>query len=212
MQLPKLKKLVNAANPGSHFMKMTTYDAREVLTPGSPYLRSSIGTTHSIPSYAAYGTNPYLRPHDRMSFISPEQIQAATAMPNLHVPLGMFMKMNPLAPRFYNQPQSISRETAQNPRKSGLKKRTYKDTSDNGSQLTAATQDLSNAPLSQSEMSQTGPLTQGDLPSISQTQYPSMSQTNYGLSQAGMSQPGLSQPGLSQPGLSQPGMSNQRFF
>jgi len=40
-QCPKPRKLINAVNPGSHFMSTTTYDAREAMIPGSVYDRSS---------------------------------------------------------------------------------------------------------------------------------------------------------------------------
>lgn len=40
MQFSKPKRLVNAANPGSHFMTTAMYDAREAMVPGSMYDRS----------------------------------------------------------------------------------------------------------------------------------------------------------------------------
>lgn len=39
IQFAKPKKLVNAANPGSHFMSTSMYDAREAIIPGSVYDR-----------------------------------------------------------------------------------------------------------------------------------------------------------------------------
>lgn len=40
MQFSKPKRLVNTANPGSHFMTTAIYDAREAMVPGSMYDRS----------------------------------------------------------------------------------------------------------------------------------------------------------------------------
>lgn len=40
IQFSKPKKLVNASNPGTHFMSTTVYDAREAMVPGSIYDRS----------------------------------------------------------------------------------------------------------------------------------------------------------------------------
>lgn len=45
----------------------------------------------------------YGRPHDQMSYISPERAQNAVA--NLPVPVGMFLNMAHIPPRFYNQHQ-----------------------------------------------------------------------------------------------------------
>lgn len=45
----------------------------------------------------------YGRPHDQMSYISPERAQSAVA--NLPVPVGMFLNMAHIPPRFYNQHQ-----------------------------------------------------------------------------------------------------------
>jgi len=54
IQLSKPKQLVNAANPGSHFMTTHMYDAREALIPGSVYDRSNQGNvpnSHGTPQY-----------------------------------------------------------------------------------------------------------------------------------------------------------------
>ena len=40
MQFSKPKRLVNSANPGSHFMNTAMYDAREAIVPGSSYDRT----------------------------------------------------------------------------------------------------------------------------------------------------------------------------
>lgn len=40
IQFAKPKQIINSANPGSHFMSTTVYDAREAIVPGSIYDRS----------------------------------------------------------------------------------------------------------------------------------------------------------------------------
>lgn len=47
--------------------------------------------------------DPYNRTHDPISYISPERAQAA--LNNIPVPVGMFMNMSHVPPRFYNQHQ-----------------------------------------------------------------------------------------------------------
>jgi hypothetical protein len=47
--------------------------------------------------------DPYSRNHDSISYISPERAQAA--MNNMPVPIGMFMNMTHVPPRFYQQHQ-----------------------------------------------------------------------------------------------------------
>lgn len=49
------------------------------------------------------GLDLYSRTHDPMSYISPERTQATMA--NMPVPVGMFMNMSHVPPRFYNQHQ-----------------------------------------------------------------------------------------------------------
>lgn len=40
IQFAKPKKLVNTANPGTHFMSTSMFDAREAMVPGSVYDRT----------------------------------------------------------------------------------------------------------------------------------------------------------------------------
>lgn len=40
IQFAKPKQITNAANPGTHFMSTTVYDAREAMVPGSIYDRT----------------------------------------------------------------------------------------------------------------------------------------------------------------------------
>ncbi|KAK9694069.1 AAA domain [Popillia japonica] len=117
----------------------------------------------------------FSRTHDPISYISPERAQAA--MNNLPVPVGIFMNMAHIPPRFYNQhQQALQARQAQN------------NSARNRKPLPGRQKGKPNA-LSQE---QTQPFSQ----SLQLTQ---------GMSQPGLSQPGfsLSQPGLSQAELSQ---------
>lgn len=49
------------------------------------------------------GLDMFGRTHDPISYISPERAQAALS--NMPVPVGMFMNMAHVPPRFYNQHQ-----------------------------------------------------------------------------------------------------------
>jgi regulator of nonsense transcripts 1 len=51
IQFSKPKKLVNAANPGTHFMSTSVYDAREALVPGSVYDRTGHMNGTAAPSH-----------------------------------------------------------------------------------------------------------------------------------------------------------------
>ena len=88
IQFTKPKKIVNTLNPGSHFMSNVTYDAKEAMN-------------YHHPSMGHLGWNS--APHDSISYISPDRAQAA--MNNMPVPVGMFMNMSNIPPRFYNQQQ-----------------------------------------------------------------------------------------------------------
>ncbi|XP_054714486.1 regulator of nonsense transcripts 1-like [Uloborus diversus] len=183
IQFSKPRKLINTINPGTHFMNTAMYDAREAMIPGSVYDRSS--HMNGGPAY-------FNRPHDQISYISPERAQSAVA--NLPVPVGMFLNMAHIPPRFYNQHQQAlqARQNQRNrsaTRKGGGRQSTNGRNMANGASLNLS-QTGFNSQASQDLMGgfSQGPLTQGQL-SMSQ-----MSQPNY---------PGLSQPGLSQPELSQ---------
>jgi regulator of nonsense transcripts 1 len=51
IQFSKPKKLVNTANPGTHFMSTSVYDAREALVPGSVYDRTGHMNGTTVPSH-----------------------------------------------------------------------------------------------------------------------------------------------------------------
>lgn len=168
IQFQKPKKIVNTLNPGSHFMTNAMYNAKEAMATGSPYNRSSqYGYPQQNSTFNSYGAVPnysqapprnpafdmYTR-HDPISgYISPERAQASLNMP---VPVGMFMNMSNIPPRFYNQQQQAIQAAKQSRRKA------YPPTSSK-----------TGRPLRGS--SQSGPLTQG----LSQN----MSQPGFSLSQ-----------------------------
>ena len=106
MTFPKPKKMVNANNPGAHFMQTNTYDAREALYP-LPM------TNHGqMPPMPAYYNN-------RNNFMPPDPVDPYKNMANEQgfgnnprghlfgnncpVPLGMFLNMANIPPRFFNQ-------------------------------------------------------------------------------------------------------------
>lgn len=123
IQFSKPHKMVNPLNLGAHFMSTNTYDAREVLQPGSAYSRSTANATmqpagqmahhHHHPmqqqqmsfesssrddyssQYSnAANTQPYFRSHDQLSYITHEKAQANLAtLTNFPVPLGMFINV-----------------------------------------------------------------------------------------------------------------------
>lgn len=189
IQFAKPKKIINTANPGTHFMSTSIYDAREALVPGSVYDRTShLNGTPAPNHFFPRPTNGvpmdlYSRTHDPASYISPERAQAALA--NIPVPVGMFMNMAHVPPRFYNQHQQAL-QARQNQRNRAATRNKVKNT--RNSVKTGLNQAGQSQDATQS-YSQAAPLTQG------------MSQ--------GMSQPGFS---LSQPGLSQPELSQDSYM
>lgn len=183
IQFAKPKKLMNSENPGSHFMTTSMFDAREAMVPGSVYDRTNMNG--QPPNFGTFNNRPaaqriehtmpldmFSRTHDPISYISQDRSQAM----NLPVPVGMFMNMAHVPPRFYNQHQQAmqARQQQQNPNSRRPKP--------NSRQKNKALSQEQTQPFSQSLQ-----LTQG------------MSQSG-GLSQPGFS---LSQPGLSQAELSQ---------
>lgn len=101
IQFAKPKKLINSENPGSHFMTTSMFDAREALVPGSVYDRTNVainGGQYNYPRGGNVALDMFSRTHDPISYISPERAQAA--MNNLPVPVGMFMNMAHIPPRY----------------------------------------------------------------------------------------------------------------
>lgn len=86
IQFAKPKKLVNAQNPGSHFMSTSMFDAREALVPGSVYSRAR-------------------PPRDPLAYVGPER----AALLHAAVPPQAFRATRPaLAPR--RRPPRLSQE------------------------------------------------------------------------------------------------------
>ncbi|KAH9376504.1 hypothetical protein HPB48_006589 [Haemaphysalis longicornis] len=100
IQFSKPRKLVNTVNPGGHFMSTTVFDAREAMVPGSLNGgRAWAPLKESFPE-AAFG-----RHHDPLAYIGPAERAAAANPAGLPVPVGLFMNMAHVPPRFYNQHQ-----------------------------------------------------------------------------------------------------------
>ncbi|XP_018024083.1 regulator of nonsense transcripts 1-like isoform X2 [Hyalella azteca] len=136
MMFSKPKRMVNLANPGSHFMSRVTYDAREVIVPGSAFEKSSRlmrnaagpavnGTMngnmamtqqrqHGAPPppqhfYTGAHMNAYNKGnliHDPVDYIPNEASQANLS--GFPMPVNMFMNMNHMPlPRMYQQQQQM---------------------------------------------------------------------------------------------------------
>ncbi|XP_072385014.1 regulator of nonsense transcripts 1 [Diabrotica undecimpunctata] len=174
IQFAKPKKLINSENPGSHFMTTSTFDAREAMVPGSVYDRSANQTMNgqfNYPSHRGVPLDVFGRTHDPISYISPERAQASM---NLPVPVGMFMNMAHIPPRFYNQHQQALQARQQ--------------------------QNHRNRKPPQRQKGKGGNLSQDHTQPFSQSLQLTQGMSQPGLSQPGFS---LSQPGLSQAELSQ---------
>lgn len=170
IQFAKPKKLTNSDNPGSHFMTTSMFDAREAMVPGSIYDRTNtaINGQFNYPR-GAVPLDIFSRTHDPISYISQERAQAGL---NLPVPVGVFMNMADVPPRFYNQhQQAMQARQQQNSRNRKPPMRQKGKT------------------LSQD---QTQPFSQG-LQLTQGMSQPGLSQPGFSLSQPGLSQPELSQ-------------------
>jgi hypothetical protein len=64
IQFSKPKKLVNTANPGTHFMSTSVYDAREALVPGSVYDRTGHMNGTTVPSHFFPRPSKYQSPDE----------------------------------------------------------------------------------------------------------------------------------------------------
>jgi regulator of nonsense transcripts 1 len=141
------------------------------MVPGSVYDRSGGNqppNNNSMNTYIPRATanvgDPYSRLHDPIGYIAPERAQAAlSAMP---VPLGVFMNMTHVPPRFHGQQQqgthglSKSNQRPKDNARSGPRagKTASKGSSSLFTQsLSQNTQDVSTQPFSQGGMA----LTQG---------------------------------------------------
>merc|ERR1719507_1925779 len=96
IQFPKPKKIINVANPGSHFMKAVTYDAREVLCGGRIPTSTTQGNLFSIhQEYQNQANISRTTPNNKISFQhDPMMVIHAEEPTNLH-PLSHGSKMRP---------------------------------------------------------------------------------------------------------------------
>ena len=146
-------------------MSMTTFDAREVMIPGSIYDRSS-GMNGSA-------GQTFFRPHDPLSYLTGDR--GGQGFPSLPVPIGMFMTA-PVPGNYYQtrQQQPLPPNTRNN-RRGGRKQQNSQSSQETGGHS------LSDAPLTQTGLS---------MSQVSQNPYPGFSQPL--LSQSDMSQVCLS--------------------
>lgn len=173
-------------------MSNSMYDAKEAMASGSYYDRSGQFSyqqqqQQQQPMGPPLGYNQYNNPlanyppqnsrnpsmnmyarHDPISYISSDRTQAS--MNNMPVPVGMFMNMSNVPPRFYNQHQQAIQAAKQSRRKPQT------PNTNGGKQITGSQRSRGGGYGSQG-----GPLTQG----LSQN----MSQPGFSLSQ----QPDFSQ-------------------
>ncbi|KAI1296879.1 Regulator of nonsense transcripts 1 [Halotydeus destructor] len=187
IQFSKPRKMVNAFNPGSHFMTNSMFDAREAMVPGSVYDRSA----NPFGGQAAnMGNQPsYFRAHDQLSYISAQRAHASAAMSNLPVPIGMFMNMSQVPPRFYNQQQQqqLSKQFGSRISKPPVTgKQPIKPNQNTGRRRLDGYENSQATSQEASGFSQ-GPLTQGQSLSMSQASHAPYA----GFSQQGMSQANL---------------------
>lgn len=180
IQFSKPKKLLNSLNPGTHFMRTNIYDARELLTSVNP-VRSLGGDANRPRMNFNEPPNvppPFNNQYDPMNFITPGAAsQSMASLPSLPVPMGMFMNMTHIPPRFYNNQQQPSRPPP-TARQGNMRYKKNRPKANGPSSQNFLSQDTA------SQQGQGTPLTQG------------------GLSQPGLSG-GLSQNVFSQPELSQ---------
>jgi len=194
MQFPKPKKPINSFNPGQHFMSTAVYDARQAMVPGSVYDRSGLvasannnGMASYIPRAMAHAGDSYSRLHDPIGYIAPERAQAVAALPAMPVPVGVFMNMTHVPPRFHNQDRMQSKPGSRAKsgpdgysRSAGMRSKAKAGSSlFTQSPMSQNTQDISTQPFSQGGIA----LTQGMSQGLSQTV------PGFGaLSQSGLSQ------------------------
>lgn len=142
------------------------------MVPGSVYDRSgqvasanNNGLASYIPRATAHASDPYSRLHDPIGYIAPERAQAVAALPAMPVPVGVFMNMTHVPPRFHNQDRMQSKPGNRAKsggdgysRSSGMRSKAKAGSSlFTQSPMSQNTQDLSTQPFSQGGIA----LTQG---------------------------------------------------
>ena len=87
------------------------YDAREALAPGGMFERSSGATRSGTTQTQAFREREEGRGfrHDPLTYIGPDRGASAAGQGygNLPIPVGIFMNMAHVPPRFYNQHQQM---------------------------------------------------------------------------------------------------------
>merc|ERR1711953_512820 len=107
IQFPKPKPLLNRNNPGAHFMQLNMYDARDVMPhmsrgSNNSYATRNQGLHPNGPSGMRNGGDYF--GHDPMTAINTfDQDRHQSSLSNLPIPVGMFLNMAQVPPRFYNQ-------------------------------------------------------------------------------------------------------------
>lgn len=101
---------------GSHMQSQNLNSFMGGYGPQGPNHRGpALQATHSGLGGTGSGNNHQWSHHDSISYISPERAQAA--MNNMPVPVGMFMNMSNIPPRFYNQHQQAIQAAAKQGRR-----------------------------------------------------------------------------------------------
>lgn len=113
IQFAKPKKIVNTFNPGQHFMSNAMYDAREVMGSAGPHHQFYGGPAMQQQQQHNQGWNgnngmDMFRAHDPISYISQDH-RGGQGM----VPVGMFMNMNNVPPRYFQQQNAIQQAAKQ---------------------------------------------------------------------------------------------------
>lgn len=148
------------------------------MVPGSIYDRSGAGQSSSatnglspyIPRAATNMNDPYSRLHDPIGYIAPERAQAVAALPAMPVPVGVFMNMTHVPPRFGQQQSGLQGSLKSNLRAKDTSGRAVPLKTGKGTNrgmpspftqsLTQNTQDVSTQPFSQGGMALTQVMSQ----------------------------------------------------
>jgi len=100
IQFPKPKPLINRNNPGAHFMQFHTVDAKEFL--GNYSNPPPMQRSHNPWPKNQHQRNGDFYAHDPMTSIGFED-RHQSSLSGLPIPVGMFLNMAQIPPRFYNQ-------------------------------------------------------------------------------------------------------------
>jgi len=134
IQFPKPKPLLNRNNPGMHFMHMHTFDAKEAML--NPYQAHQQTRNHlrntGMPPQSQHNPQSQQQQqqtggrngdyfglnHDPMTAINNfDHDRHQSSLSNLPIPVGMFLNMAQVPPRFYNQQIQQQRDNYQQTKK-----------------------------------------------------------------------------------------------